>query len=202
MDMKIKLLGFAAIGVALLGSVVGITESHGTQANQPPLTGAMSEFNLHKAPEPVPEADFFDADNHKLDLSAFRGKLVLVNLWATWCAPCVHEMPSLDRLASQRQNTDFAVVTISQDRQGEKAVDGFFTKNGIKALPRYVDPQSDVSRALNVRGLPTTLLMDRDGNELGRFEGVAEWDGPDAQKLIDWFLQNAAPAPLRKASAN
>jgi thiol-disulfide isomerase/thioredoxin len=156
----------------------------------PPLTGAMHEFILQTPPAPAPDVGFSDGDNATLGFKDFKGKVTLVNLWATWCAPCVKEMPSLEALKQARGGADFDVVTISEDHGGRKLVDPFFEKNSLTALPRYTDPDSAVGRAFHVRGLPTTVLLDRDGNEIGRFEGGANWAGADALALIDWAIKS------------
>jgi thiol-disulfide isomerase/thioredoxin len=154
----------------------------------PPLDGEMAQFKPQTPPVPAPAVGFTDAQNNQLDFSAFKGKLTLVNLWATWCVPCVHEMPSLEKLKQARDGNRFAVVTISEDRQGAKLVGDFFEKNDIKTLPAYLDPKSEIGRALKLNGLPTTILLDPEGRELGRYEGGADWSSPEALALIDWYL--------------
>lgn len=186
----VVVLGAVALGVyAALHSAPSRAPSQaGASGSAPPLTGAMANFHPTPSPTAAPAVDFTDETGAHGDLSRFKGKLTLLNLWATWCAPCIHEMPSLARLKAARDNDRFEVVTISQDLKGASAVDDFFAKNAIPGLPRYVDPKNTFSQVFRINAMPTTLLFDRDGNELGRLEGVAEWDGPDAQQLIDWYL--------------
>jgi thiol-disulfide isomerase/thioredoxin len=121
-------------------------------------------------------------------LSDFAGRVVLLNLWATWCAPCVREMPTLDRLQAELGGPDFEVVALSSDRAGAAAVEPFFRTHGLSRLGVYLDPQGEATRALGTRGLPTTVLIDREGREVGRLEGVAEWDSPEAKALIRAYI--------------
>jgi thiol-disulfide isomerase/thioredoxin len=156
--------------------------------DQPPLDGAVASFALADRPEPAPEITFSDAAGNTLRLADFRGKVVLVNLWATWCAPCVKEMPALDRLQARMGGADFAVLTLSIDREGLAKVQPFFAQNKIAALPTYLDPTGRAPAILGVRGLPTTLLIDRDGTIVGRLEGGAAWDDDGAARLIHYYL--------------
>jgi thiol-disulfide isomerase/thioredoxin len=191
MSMKRKLLGLSAVAVLAAGVVT--TGVLGRTSDGPPLDGTVAQFSPQVPPAPAPEAGFEDGQGHQMDLSAFRGKVALVNLWATWCAPCVKELPALLRLKQAHDGADFVVVTISEDRQGAKAVDPFLEKNGWTGLTHYVDQPGAVARALGVRGLPTTLLLGPDGKELGRMEGGAEWDDADAVRLIDWYRTHTKP---------
>jgi len=196
MRLKVKL--FILTLLVVTGGAVATALAD--KGDAPPLSGAMHEFILQTPPAPAPEVTFSDGDNATLGFKDFKGKVTLVNLWATWCAPCVKEMPSLEALKQAHDGADFAVVTISEDKTGRKVVDPFFDKNNLTALPRYTDTESAVGRALHVRGLPTTLLLDRDGNEIGRFEGGANWSGSDAEALIDWAIKNGgkqtSPQPV------
>jgi thiol-disulfide isomerase/thioredoxin len=193
MSMRRKLLTLVA--VLCVGIVIAwrFTAADRPAPDAPPLAGAMAEFKLRTPPVPTPEVGFTNAQDDRLDFSAFKGKLTLVNLWATWCAPCVREMPSLEALKQARGGDRFAVVTISEDLQGAAPVEAFFEKNGITNLPAYLDPKNAIGRALKINGLPTTLLFDPAGRELGRFEGGADWSSPEALALIDWYLASARP---------
>ena len=167
-------------------------------AEGPPLNGEMRDFELAKTPKPAPVLSFTDMDGKELSLADFKGRLVMINLWATWCAPCVKEMPSLSRMNAKLRERNFALLSISQDRGGAKTVTPFLEKLGLKTLPVYLDPKGGVQRALGVRGLPTTIVIDGQGRELGRFEGDATWDGPDALALLMYFLkQNGEGADTR-----
>ena len=127
------------------------------------ITGQVANFTLNREAKPTATAAFADADGRAASFADFRGKVVLVNVWATWCAPCVREMPTLARLEAALGGEDFAVVAIAVDRQGMPAVARFYGTHGIANLPPFVDPSYAVPRALGVVGLPTTVLLDRAG---------------------------------------
>jgi len=150
-----------------------------------PRTGEMQKFTLSGERKPVALAEFLDPKDQPVTLEAFRGKVVLINLWATWCAPCREEMPALDRLQVQRGGKDFAVVAIAQDRGGRGKVEQFLGQIGARHLASYLDTTMKSGRAWGAFGLPTSILIDRQGREIGRFVGSAEWDQADALKLVD-----------------
>ena len=133
-------------------------------------------FILHDAPKSIADIRFEDENGKGLALSDFRGKIVLLNIWATWCGPCRREMPSLDRLQAQLGGTDFQVVPLSIDRAGVAVVRKFYTEVELKVLPIYIDTAGSATRTLATVGVPATLLIDREGRELGRLVGPAEWD--------------------------
>lgn len=152
-------------------------------ADQAPL----GQFVPATPPQPVPKVDFTDAAGRAVSLDDFAGKLVLVNLWATWCAPCRREMPSLEQLQT-RLGDKLAILAISEDIGGSKAVAPFVAKLGLKALKVYLDPKNAVSQAFKVDGLPTSLLIDRRGRVLGRVEGEADWVSPKMLAVIGPLL--------------
>jgi thiol-disulfide isomerase/thioredoxin len=155
----------------------------------------LRQFIPADPPRPAPEIAFADGEGKRLSLADFRGRVVLVNLWATWCEPCIREMPSLERLQTMLPAQDLAIVLVSQDRGGDRVVAPFLEKLGLAKLKSYLDPQSSVGRAFQVRGLPTSILIDRDGNELGRVEGALSWDGAPAQALLRWYVARGAKQP-------
>jgi thiol-disulfide isomerase/thioredoxin len=122
-------------------------------------------------------------------LADWRGKVVLLNLWATWCLPCRKEMPSLDRLQKEMGSDKFEVVAISVDRKGAAASKKFLDETQVERLALYVDATARLSSELRVVGLPATLLLDAQGREIGRLLGGAEWDSEDAKRLIRSALQ-------------
>ncbi|MGH6885371.1 MAG: TlpA family protein disulfide reductase [Geminicoccales bacterium] len=137
----------------------------------------------------MPEITFDDAEGRTLTLADFRGKVVLLNIWATWCVPCRREMPTLDRLQAELGGPDFEVVALSIDRKGLPAVKEFYEELGLQELGIYVDPAGKASRELNALGIPTTLLIDGKGNELGRLAGPAEWDSPGMVEFLRGFIE-------------
>jgi thiol-disulfide isomerase/thioredoxin len=144
-------------------------------------------FAVHPEPKPVPEIQFQDSEGKDLTLADFRGKVVLLNIWATWCVPCRREMPTLDRLQAQLGGPDFQVLALSIDRAGFEAITKFYAEVGVKHLGMYLDSSSQAAAALSAVGLPT-LLIDRDGREIGRLVGPAEWDSPDMIAFIQGYL--------------
>jgi thiol-disulfide isomerase/thioredoxin len=159
----------------------------GSAAEGEPGQSKLGEFVPAAAPEPAPAVSFADSDGNPVGLSDFSGKLVLVNLWATWCAPCLREMPSLERMHS-RLGEGIVIVAISEDRGGSKIVEPFIAKLGLKSVKIYLDPKSAVGQAFHVEGLPTSLVIDREGRLLGRVEGAAEWDSPKILAILQGFL--------------
>lgn len=148
----------------------------------------LRNFSLSGSAKPVPALEFMGLNDEKVALSAYRGKLVLLNVWATWCAPCVKEMPSLDRLAALLADAPFAILPVSLDAGGLPDVQEFYKVNALTRLPALVDPTRSIARSLRPRGLPFTLLIDKDGNEIGRALGEAEWDAPEALALLRRYL--------------
>ena len=173
-----------ALLLALLLVLPGLASAARADSNgQAPL----GEFIPAKPPWRAPTVSFADAAGRNLSLSDFTGRLVLVNLWATWCAPCRQEMPSLERLQTRLGNK-ITILAISEDRGGSKAVAPFVAKFGLKAVKTYLDPDSAVGRAFKVDGLPTSFLIDRQGRVLGRVEGGAEWDSSKMLAILDPLL--------------
>lgn len=189
----IALVVILAAVIAALILFRGTPASETVHGGNTPNTAWLQEFAVGEmaklAPsdpaQPMPATAFADENGKALTFQDFKGQVLLVNFWATWCAPCRHEMPALDRLAEARGGDNFKVVTISIDRGGAPIAGAFLKEIGTTALPLYVDPKSAVSRALGVFGLPLTILVDANGSEIARFIGPAEWDSPEAKALID-----------------
>lgn len=153
-------------------------------------SGPKFAFTIHPQPRAVKEFMFVDGDLQAAKLANFRGKVVLLNLWATWCGPCRKEMPTLDRLQTKLGGPDFAVVALSIDQEGVAIVKDFYEELGLKALPIFVDESMTAPVALNALGVPTTLLISREGQEVGRYTGPAAWDSPEVKALISRYQQN------------
>lgn len=141
-------------------------------------------FILHEAPKPIASIAFEDGQGRPRSLAEFRGKVVLLNIWATWCGPCRREMPSLDRLQGLLGGSDFEVVALSIDRAGLEVVRKFYADVGIRNMGIYIDSSGRATRELATVGVPATLLIDRGGRELGRLVGPAEWDEPDIVQFL------------------
>jgi len=145
-------------------------------------------FSLWDEPRSVPEVNFVDAHGEALSLEAFQGQVVLLNLWATWCQPCRKEMPTLDRLQGQLGGPQFQVVALSIDKDGLAAVREFYTDIDVRRLDLYVDDTGEAITELNAPGIPITLLLDRNGEELGRKLGIAEWDSQAMQGFLQQVI--------------
>jgi len=140
---------------------------------------------LHDTPRQLPSIEFTDGEDRQHTLDDRRGKVVLLNIWATWCPPCRREMPTLDRLQGRLGGDRFDVVALSIDRGGFGPVRDFFAEIGVRHLGLYIDAGGDSVRKLGAFGLPTTLLIGPDGRELGRYVGPAEWDTPEMIGLFE-----------------
>ena len=173
------LIGAAAVVVLALI----VTPEH----QVPPRLGTIAKFTPAPTQQPAPRIQFTAADGGSKTLADFAGRALLVNFWATWCAPCVQEMPSLMRLA-QRDDAHLAVIAVSEDRQGWPVMTPFLAKLGLGALPVFHDPGGSAGVALAVSALPTTVLFGPDGREIGRFIGPAEWDGPETAALLRRYV--------------
>ncbi len=153
----------------------------GAESAHPSITQA---FVRKASAEPLSSAAFQNASGLPVSLETFRGRVVLLNLWATWCLPCRKEMPALDRLQAALGGPDFEVVALSIDRAGAGPSKKFLDSMGVAKLALYVDPTAKLANEFRAVGLPTTILIGRDGREIGRLLGPAEWDAEDAKALV------------------
>ncbi len=161
----------------------------------PATAAGAASFALNESPAPVPEISFVDSAGTQRSLADFRGRFVLLNIWATWCVPCRTEMPTLDRLQAELGGPVFEVVALSIDRNGAAVVQKFFDEVGIQNLAVFVDTSSQAAFSLGTVGLPATLLIDRNGQEIGRLVGPAEWDAPE----MVVFLRSVITGPAGPA---
>ncbi len=175
--------------VAMMAVLASVALAVPALAADLPRDGEMRKLSLSAERKPVAPAEFHDPAGLPTTLSAQRGKVVLLNLWATWCVPCREEMPALDRLQAQRGSKDFEVVAVAQDRGGRAKVEKFLAEIGASRIAPYVDVSMKSGRAWGAIGLPTTILIDREGREVGRLVGEAAWDSPDALALIDALIR-------------
>ena len=177
-------LGLAAAIIAIICALIWTPPG-----NQPPRLGGIANFTPPQSIGPASEIRFVDADGRPHSLAEYAGRAVLVNFWATWCAPCVAELPSLERLQGQRGGERFQVVALSEDRQGWPVITPFLQKIGVRGLPAFHDAGGEAMMKLKVGALPTTILFGPDGREVGRVVGPAEWDGPEAEALLARHLR-------------
>lgn len=150
----------------------------------PLSVGEMASFVFKRTPEPLPDVVFLDGTGKERTLKDWRGKVVLLNLWATWCVPCRKEMPGLDRLQAELGSDKFEVVAVSSDKTGIDGARKFLGQVKSEKLAVYSDPTVRITSTLKAIGMPATILIDREGREIGRLVGPAEWDSADAKALI------------------
>ncbi len=147
-------------------------------------------FNAYSPPADFPELIFYDRDSQPVKLSSFKGKYVVLNFWATWCAPCVEELPSLAKLSRVRDK-DIAIVPVAFDFNPDmKKLAGFLERNNAADLPLYADAKGVVQRAIPTKGLPTTIILNREGQIIYIMEGGADWAGKKAITFIDFLTQS------------
>ena len=159
----------------------------------PGFSGDLRTFTLRHKPSETPIYPALTPDGPVEIPSAFRGKVVLLNFWATWCPPCVEEMPSLDRLQAALGGPRFEVVALSLDQGGLAVIEQFFAANGIEHLKAYLDEEAGKAfQHYRVGMLPTSILLLPDGRTVGTLGGPAKWDSPEAQALIRFFIDRAA----------
>jgi thiol-disulfide isomerase/thioredoxin len=183
MSRRIAIILSAGAILAVLSAAVYIWLF---RADTEPTTtmGSLANYVEARELKPVPAVRFMDASGRVMTLEDFRGRVVVLNLWATWCTPCVAEMPMLDRLQQQLGEEDAIVLALSIDRGGQEAVKEFYGKTGVSHLKVFVDPTMRAQSDLGILGLPTTLIIDREGRERGRLVGPAEWDDAAAVDLV------------------
>jgi thiol-disulfide isomerase/thioredoxin len=201
MDIKVGLkrrtlaaVGLASLAVALAaplwlpsGGPGGVLAAAGGAPSAPegPFAG---NFTFLDPPVPAPSVGFAALEGDKVTLADFRGKVVLVNFWATWCAPCVREMPDLESLHLKFAEEGFAVLAVSEDRGAAPVVEPFLGELGLRHLPVFLDPKGSLARAFEVPGLPTSYLIDRRGRVVARLVGPAAWDSLEAEDFIRYYL--------------
>lgn len=145
--------------------------------------GDLRKLVIHDAPKALPDTAF-DGPAGPVSLAEYRGQVVVLNFWALWCAPCREEMPTLDALSRELSGEDFAVVTIATGPNAPPAIDKFFDEIGVTDLPKYRDPRSALARGVGVLGLPATLILDREGREIARLVGTADWHSDSARAIV------------------
>ena len=189
MSRGLHLLFALPLLVALLSGLPGPLAA---DDDPPALRGTMGQYRLLLPLTAAALTPLRHQSGEVVDLSRWRGRIVLVNFWATWCIPCVAEMPSLDALAGDFADEDFAVVALSLDVGGMADIRPFFGVLGLRNLEMIQDRDEAAWQAFAARGLPTSYLLDRQGRVLGYLEGAADWNGPEARALIRHYLDHPA----------
>jgi thiol-disulfide isomerase/thioredoxin len=183
-----RLIGSALLYLSLL---LGANAALATDVGQLQqlATGDMRKLTFAESPQPVPDRSFELADGGTATLADWRGKWVLLNFWATWCAPCRKEMPTLAALQAEFDGDRFTVLTLATGRNSPVAVKKFFDEIGIDNLPRHLDPKMALARDMAVLGLPVTVIIDPEGREFARLIGDADWHSDSARAIFGALLQ-------------
>jgi len=190
-------LMLAMAAMMMCAAIYGIqaAESNAQKNKQAYSKGYMAAFVFKSEWTPVSTFPFKNGKDEQMSLADWKGRVVLLNLWATWCAPCRREMPGLDRLQAELGGEDFEVVALSVDRKGKAASAKFLDEINVKNLGLYVDKTNKAFFEMRARGLPATYLIDREGRLIGRLIGPAEWDSDEAKALIQAAIDNKLAPP-------
>jgi thiol-disulfide isomerase/thioredoxin len=183
-----------ALGLLIVAAVFFAASTFGSAARADDADQMkLGEFIPAASPQPAPEISVTDLDGKPIALGDFKGKFVLLNLWATWCQPCIKEMPSLVDL-QKKLGSALTVVAVSEDHGGEVIVKLFVEKLGLGTLKVGLDPKSTAVRAFEARGLPSSFLIGADGKVLGKVEGAADWSSEQLRAAIAKYLPPAKPS--------
>ncbi|WP_420563797.1 TlpA family protein disulfide reductase [Thalassobaculum sp.] len=184
--------------LAVVGGVVGLVAALAVagslltvaSASSPPaFSGGYGSWEAFADPQPAPAIDFLDPDGERINLDAYKGQTLLVNFWATWCAPCIRELPALDELQADMGSEAFQVLIISIDRKGLEVAQPFLDNLEVEHLKTAADPKGALAREMKATGLPTTVIISPEGKVMGRLLGDAEWNSDGAKALVRYYLQ-------------
>ncbi len=184
-----RFLNFAVLYTAL--ALGANTVAADTAALEELREGSMKKLMFYDEPQDVSRVPFTDPEGNEHILADWQGKYVVVTFWATWCAPCRKEMPGLDRLQAEFGSDTFEVVTIATGRNSLTGITKFFDETGVTNLPILLDGRSELARGMAVLGLPITVILDPDGNEIARLRGDAEWDSDSAKAIISALISGS-----------
>lgn len=176
-----RLIRLAVLYTALL---LGANSAAADPALEALRDGSMKKLVFHAEPKPVTDVAFFHEDGSEMTLGDLKGQYSVVNFWATWCAPCRHEMPSLNALQTEFGGDSFQVVTIATGRNKPAGIDRFYEEENIDALPKHTDPKQALARNMAVLGLPITVILNPEGEEIARLRGDADWYSDSARAIV------------------
>lgn len=191
-----KLIAAAALGLGLVAAGLYVGRDSSTTPAAPVDYSAiealredhMRKLVFHPVAQPVSATPFEDETGGQMSLADYKGQHVVLNFWATWCAPCRKEMPSLANLQAAMGGDALQVVTVATGRNPPEAIDRFFTETGIEGLPKFRDPTSALARDMAVAGLPITVILNPEGQEIARLRGDAYWDTDSAKAILAALL--------------
>jgi len=192
MTLMKTLVAATLYAAVALGANPAFAQSLDIDALKEMRVGDMRKLAFHSTPKEANLTPFQNKEGVKMDITAFQGKVVLLNFWATWCAPCRKEMPQLDALQQELGGDDFAVVTVATGRNPVPAIELFFKQAGVTSLPMLRDPQQRMARSMAVLGLPMTMILNREGQEIARMRGEAEWDSDAAKAILRTVIEQTA----------
>ncbi|QGX97247.1 TlpA family protein disulfide reductase [Roseovarius faecimaris] len=175
---KLSLVLYMALGLCANAALADMSDVAALRE------GDMKKLVLHDAPKASGTAAFTGADGSEMTLADYQGKHILLNFWATWCAPCRKEMPMLSELQAELGGDAFEVVTLATGRNAPQAMKKFFDEIGVDNLPLHRDPKQQVARQMGVFGLPVTVILDPDGQEIARLTGDADWSSDSAKAIL------------------
>jgi len=184
----------AGLGAIAVGLSLGVQTTHGTanaadySAYQDMLEGDMKKLRFHSTPKEVSTQAYDTEDGGTATLADHQGRYVLLNFWATWCAPCRKEMPMLSELQTEFGGADFEVLTLATGRNAPPAMKAFFEEIGVDNLPLHRDPKQRVAREMAVIGLPITVILNPEGQEIARMQGDAHWSSESAKAMLRALL--------------
>ncbi|MEM6618879.1 MAG: TlpA disulfide reductase family protein [Pseudomonadota bacterium] len=178
------------VSAALIMASLGVTSPALAGDLAALQVGEMRKLVVHGSPKAPVTDGFLTVDDAPMDMGNYTGKVVILNFWATWCAPCRKEMPALNALQEKFGGDDFAVVTVATGRNPVPAMRRFFEETDIRELPLHRDPRQAFARSYSVFGLPTTIVLDPGGHEIARLRGDAEWFSEEAQALVAHLIEN------------
>ena len=186
MKLNFSKLFYAKIALFILG--VAVLASYNTQAFAQSADDFISEV-VPSAPKPIPSVTFYDLKGNTRSVDEYSGNVVIVNFWAMWCYPCKKEMPSLDALEKKYADKGLKVVSISNDMSGTDGIQEFFDKNKITNLEVFIDKNSDTFKKFGLRGIPTSIIVDKYGMEVGRVSGYIDWTDQKVEQYIEKLLK-------------
>jgi thiol-disulfide isomerase/thioredoxin len=198
---KLRASAFCAAIAVAAGVSAFVLSTHFAQAAGGNLQA--SQMHLHETAIQLPDLSFYDVGNRQYFLHDFKGKVLVVNFWATWCPPCVHELPTLDALQATMGGDDLQVIALSVDRGGARQAAEYLSRRGLAHLHPYGDRRSQFLQAVNPGSakLPTTLIIDGQGREVARYIGMADWNSPAMQSRLRGFIAAGKTEPAAAQAA-